>query len=78
MSKHNRVFSLFYRCGPFQPALQILQDARMRRLVNSMVTAVLPLSRGLEAIKLAQSKGTLKVQLIMASEASNHDLHGAV
>lgn len=53
------------RCGPFQPALQVLQDPRMRRLVNSMVTRAMPLSKGLEAIKLAQSKGALKVQLVM-------------
>ena len=53
------------RCGPFQPALQVLQDPRMRTLVNSMVTSAMPLSKGLEAIKLAQSKGALKVQLVM-------------
>lgn len=57
------------RCGPFEPALRILQDSRMRKLVNSMVTAAMPLSQGLEAIKLAQKKGTLKVQLVMSSEA---------
>ena len=39
----------------------------MRKLVNSMVTAAMPLSEGLEAVKLAQSKGTLKVQLVMSS-----------
>ncbi len=37
----------------------------MRMLVNSMVTSAMPLSKGLEAIKLAQSKGALKVQLVM-------------
>lgn len=54
------------RCGPFKPALQMLQDPRMRKLVDSMVTAAMPLSEGLEAVKLAQAKGTLKVQLVMS------------
>lgn len=54
------------RCGPFPPALKALKgDARMRTLVNSMVADVLPLSRGVEAIDRAKSKGTLKVVLTM-------------
>lgn len=44
----------------------MLQDPRMRKLVDSMVTAAMPLSEGLEAVKLAQAKGTLKVQLVMS------------
>ena len=34
-----------------------------------MVTAAIPLLHGLEAVKLAQKKGTLKVQLVMSSES---------
>lgn len=54
------------RCGPFPPALEAMKDPRVRRLLNSMVDAVLPLGRGLEALERAGQKGTLKVQLEVA------------
>ena len=53
------------RCGPFPPALEALQQPTIQDLVRSMVSEVIPISSGLEAISLAQTKGVLKVQLRM-------------
>jgi len=55
------------RCGPFPAALEQLQDPRMRSLVNAMVDRVFPLSEGLEAIKRAQTKGVIKIQIEAAA-----------
>jgi hypothetical protein len=52
-----------HRCGPFDKALEGLQDARVRKLANSMVDAVFPLREGLAAIAKAQEKGVLKVHV---------------
>ena len=54
-----------FRCGPFAPALEALKDARIQMLVRGMLTEVIPLSEGPAAIKAAQTKGVLKVQLVM-------------
>jgi threonine dehydrogenase-like Zn-dependent dehydrogenase len=52
------------RCGPMDMALRMLeQHGELRQLVNAMTQHVLPLSRGEEAMQLAQTKGVLKVQL---------------
>lgn len=53
------------RCGPFPPALKALQDARVKRLVASMVSAEFPISQGVEAIEQAKTKGILKVVITM-------------
>ena len=53
------------RCGPFKPALEALKDARVQELVRGMLTKVYPLSEGPAAIEAAQTKGVLKVQLVM-------------
>ncbi|CAL8472112.1 g11654 [Coccomyxa elongata] len=53
------------RCGPFAPALKAMQDDRLRRLLNNMVTEVFPICDGLKAFKMAQTKGVLKVQISM-------------
>lgn len=68
------VHSVWARCGPFPPALAALKgDSRMRKLVNSMRAAVVPIGRGVEAIDKAKSKGTLKVVLTMEeTEAAHH------
>jgi threonine dehydrogenase-like Zn-dependent dehydrogenase len=58
------------RCGPFQPALQLLRgDARVRRLVNAMVDEAVPLAEGVAAVAAAQRRGALKVQLVMEAPA---------
>lgn len=58
------VFAALCRCGPFEPALQALQDDRVKQLVNKMVSATFPLSEGVQAFHKASTKGVLKVQLI--------------
>ncbi|MEW6230701.1 MAG: alcohol dehydrogenase catalytic domain-containing protein [Chloroflexota bacterium] len=49
------------RCGPFAPALRLLQ----RRLVDveSLISAVYPLERGLEAFEAARKRDNIKVLL---------------
>ena len=47
------------RCGPFQPALRALAEGLVA--VRPLVTAELPLSRGIEAFELASRPGSLKV-----------------
>jgi hypothetical protein len=56
---------LVLRCGPFAPALEALQDARMKKLLGIMVTQIFHISDGIQAIEKAQTKGVLKVQIIM-------------
>lgn len=52
------------RCGPLDMALRMMADhASVRSLLDSMLSAVLPIQRGEEALALAATKGTLKVQL---------------
>ena len=53
------------RCGPFEPALQALKDARIQRLVRGMLTKGIALSEGPAGIAAAQAKGALKVQIVM-------------
>ena len=58
------------RCGPFLPALGLLQDERMKKLVNAMVDGVYSLADGKAAFEKAQAKGTLKVQIHMKEPQS--------
>jgi alcohol dehydrogenase len=50
------------RCGPFEPALRLLERGQLR--VDDMVSARLPLRQAPRAFELAASKGVLKVLLI--------------
>ncbi|KAI9003450.1 GroES-like protein [Hyaloraphidium curvatum] len=53
------------RCGPMDAALDVMRDhPEVRALLKSMLQHEVPLSRGVEALELARSKGVLKVQLI--------------
>jgi threonine dehydrogenase-like Zn-dependent dehydrogenase len=52
------------RCGPFPPALEMLQQAETKALVKAMLSASLPLEDGVKAIEEAQKKGVIKVQLV--------------
>jgi threonine dehydrogenase-like Zn-dependent dehydrogenase len=52
------------RCGPFPPALEMLQKAETKELVKAMLSAALPLEEGVKGIEEAQRKGVIKVQLI--------------
>jgi len=51
------------RCGPFAPALRLLERGLVD--VESLISATYPLDDGLAAFKRAQEKGTLKVLLEM-------------
>jgi threonine dehydrogenase-like Zn-dependent dehydrogenase len=52
------------RCGPFAPALAALRSGSVD--VRSLVSAKLPLERGVEALDLAARPGALKVLIEMA------------
>jgi threonine dehydrogenase-like Zn-dependent dehydrogenase len=47
------------RCGPFEPALRILEQGLVD--VRAMVDRTFPLDRGIEAFEYAQRKGAMKV-----------------
>lgn len=49
------------RCGPFAPALRLLE--RQLVAVEPLISAVYPLEKGLEAFREAQTRGVLKVLL---------------
>ncbi|MBF0382113.1 MAG: alcohol dehydrogenase catalytic domain-containing protein [Magnetococcales bacterium] len=49
------------RCGPFSPALRLLQAGLIE--VEEMISGEHPLNRGVEAFKKAQEKGVLKILL---------------
>ncbi len=49
------------RCGPFAPALRLLEQGLIN--VDSMVTATYPLSDALQAFEKARERGALKVLL---------------
>lgn len=49
------------RCGPFEPALRLLATGLVD--VRPLVTARLPLARGLDALALAAQPGSIKVLL---------------
>lgn len=51
------------RCGPYQPALLLLQQRRVR--VAPLVTSTFPLDRAEEAMASANDAGQIKVQLEM-------------
>ncbi len=51
------------RCGPFGPALRLLQKGRLP--VEKMIDKVFPLSRGIEAIEFAGKRGVKKVLVEM-------------
>jgi alcohol dehydrogenase len=50
------------RCGPFEPALRLLASGAVDP--TPLVTARLPLERGVEALRLAAEPGSVKVLLI--------------
>ena len=58
-------FDLSGRCGPFPAALQALQQSAVKELLRNMITAIYPISDGLQAFEKAKSKGSLKVLLDM-------------
>lgn len=49
------------RCGPFQPAIQALEENRVD--VRPLISKVYPLEEGIEAMRYASEKGVLKVLL---------------
>jgi threonine dehydrogenase-like Zn-dependent dehydrogenase len=52
------------RCGPMAMALEVMtKHASIRRLLNGMVTAVLPLEEATHAFDVAKTKGAMKVHL---------------
>ncbi len=59
------------RCGPFAPALAALREKRV--VVTSLISAVYPVERGIEAFERAREKGTLKVLLSVAAAPGKSD-----
>eukprot|EP00878_Enallax_costatus_P024420 GHUV01026058.1.p1 GENE.GHUV01026058.1~~GHUV01026058.1.p1 ORF type:complete len:312 (+),score=51.16 GHUV01026058.1:32-967(+) len=54
------------RCGPMDQALQIMSGhAEVRQLLTAMLHHEVPLKDGVEAMQLAQSKGVIKVHVVM-------------
>lgn len=51
------------RCGRFEPALKLLEDGKID--LSDMISAEMPLSRGVEAMAEAQKHGVMKVLLTM-------------
>ena len=56
---------LICRCGPFKPALQLLQTPEVKALVGSMTAGSYHIRDGVQAFEKASSKGTIKVQVTM-------------
>jgi threonine dehydrogenase-like Zn-dependent dehydrogenase len=55
----NEVRVIGSRCGPFPPALRALESGRID--VRSLISERVPLRDGLEALRIADTPGTLKV-----------------
>lgn len=51
------------RCGPFEPALELLQSKRVE--LQKLIHGVYPLERAAAAFAHAQQRGALKIQLLM-------------
>ena len=51
------------RCGRFEPALKLLEDGKID--LSDLISAEMPLSRGVEAMAEAQKSGVMKVLLTM-------------
>jgi len=51
------------RCGRFEPALKLLEDGKID--LSDMISAEMPLSKGVEAMAEAQKSGVMKVLLTM-------------
>jgi len=51
------------RCGRFEPALRLLEEGKID--LSDMISAEMPLSKGVEAMAEAQKKGVMKVLLSM-------------
>lgn len=51
------------RCGHFEPALKLLEDGKID--LSDMISAELPLSKGVKAMAEAQKNGVMKVLLAM-------------
>jgi threonine dehydrogenase-like Zn-dependent dehydrogenase len=51
------------RCGRFEPALKLLEDGKID--LSDMISAEMPLIKGVEAMAEAQKKGVMKVLLTM-------------
>ncbi len=64
----NEVTLVGSRCGPFEPAIQLLASGRVR--VEEMISDRIPLERAPAAFRRAQQKGVLKV-LLCHNEASS-------
>ncbi len=59
----NEVTIVGSRCGRFEPALKILDEGKID--LRDMISAKMPISRGVEAMAEAQKKGVMKILLTM-------------
>ena len=60
---------LYGRCGPFPAALEALKQKAVKDLLGNMITAIYPISDGIQAFEKAKSKGSLKVLLDMKEKS---------
>lgn len=63
MAQRRQARILGSRCGPFEPALELLQSKRVE--LQKLIHGVYPLERAADAFAHAQQHGTLKIQLLM-------------
>ena len=59
----NEVMLIGSRCGPFEPAIRLLEQHLVD--VIPLIHTHYPLDQGLTALEIAGTKGTLKVMLTM-------------
>jgi len=64
----NEVTCVGSRCGPFPPAIRLLEEQRID--TSGLIGAIFPAARAVEAFEEASRKGSLKVLLDFRGEAS--------
>ncbi|MEW5311409.1 MAG: hypothetical protein WDW38_003128 [Sanguina aurantia] len=63
------------RCGPIDLALRLMvKHGSLRSLVDGMTAHVVPISAGLSAMRLAATRGTMKVQVSFGGTDATHPL----
>jgi len=61
----NEISVVGSRCGPFPPAIRALESNSIE--VDAMISAAMPLAKGVEAFRRAAAKGVVKVLLDLGS-----------
>ena len=63
--RESRLACLNCRCGPFKPALQLLQLPEVKQLVGAMTDSSYHIRDGIKAFEQASQRGVIKVQVTM-------------